>query len=60
MGRLKTLYVLAGGLLFALSILYVIPMIPILALIGIALAPTSGAIMSYGLWWGKPRPNISA
>ena len=51
----------AGAFLFAFSILYVIPMIPILALIGIALAPTSGAMMAYGLWWGKsPSKRIGA
>jgi hypothetical protein len=51
----------AGAFLFAVSILYVIPMIPILALIGIALAPTSGAMIAYGLWWGKsPSERLSA
>ena len=42
-----------GTVLFVVSILYVIPMIPFLALIGIALAPASGAMIAYGLWWGK-------
>jgi hypothetical protein len=50
----------AGVFLFAVSILYVIPMIPVLALVGIALAPTSGAMMAYGLWWGKsPSKRLS-
>ena len=52
--------VLSGALLFAVSILYVIPMIPVLALIGIALAPMSGAMLAYGLWWKPPSKNLDA
>ncbi len=59
-GSLKTVYVLVGATQFVISIFYVVLMIPTLALIGLVLAPTGGAVMAYGLWWAKSHPNVSS